>query len=152
MVRIEHPAVGFQRDLDAVGKRRRDDHAARQTRDAGALLEECPVFGRNIRSAAQQVVAESGAVLLGTTFVGLLAGSLSGILLLGLPALDIDVALLGFDGAIGMLVLRKQRIPPLLLLGGHLATVSRGTQLVNLCEHGSTALFKGFQFAHKSRY
>lgn len=106
----------------------------------------------NIEYTAQQVVAESGAVLLGTTFVGLLTGSLSGILLLGLPALDIDVALLGFDSAVGLLVLPKQRIPPLLLLGGHLATVGRGTQFVDLCEHGSAALFKGFQFAHKSRY
>ena len=110
------------------------------------------MFGRNIRSPAQQIVAESGAILLGATFVELLAGSLSGILLLGLPALDIDVALLGFDRAVGLLVLRKQRVPPLLLLGGHLATVGRRTQFVDLCEHGSAALFKGFQFAHKFRY
>ena len=33
--------------------------------------------------------------------------------LLGLPAFDIDVALLGFDGAVGLPVLRKRRIPPL---------------------------------------
>ncbi len=103
-------------------------------------------------SAAQQVVAESGAVVLGTTFVGLLTGGQPGILLLGLPAFDIDVALLGFDGAVGLLVLRKQRIPPLLLLGGHLATVGRRAQLVDPCENSSAALFKGFQFAHKSRY
>nr|DAN15962.1 MAG TPA: hypothetical protein [Caudoviricetes sp.] len=150
--RLEHPAVGFQRDLDTVDQRRRNDHAARQTRDARTLLEHRPVFGRNIRSAAQQVVAKSGAVLLGTTFVGLLAGSQPDILLLGLPALDIDVALLGFDGTIGLLVLRKQRIPPLLLLGGHLATVGRRAQLVDPCENSSAALFKGFQFTHKSRY
>ncbi len=55
---LEHAAVGFQRNLDSTRQHLQNENSHRQARDTGTLFEEWLVFGRNIRSAAQQIITK----------------------------------------------------------------------------------------------
>ena len=132
--------------LDGIGQFLRDDHATRQSGNGVTLLDNGAILRGDTLSTIDEVVSEGPAVLRIGTLIGL--GTLTAVFalesILGLALLDVEEALLGSDGFVGLVIVGKQGIPPLLLFCGHFTTVSLFTESIDLGIQTSSFLLEFF--------
>ena len=96
------------------------------------------VFGRDAVFAFEKILDESAAVL--RRIVVAISRVPAFVALFGLTAFQLLEALLLLDLAVGLVVIGKQRIPPLLLLSSHLAAVRCLAKLVDGSENRRSRL------------
>lgn len=96
------------------------------------------ILGRDTVFAFEKILDESATVLRG--IVVAISRVTALVALFGLTAFQLLEALLLLDLAVGLVVIGKQCIPPLLLLGSHLAAIRRLAKLVDRRENRRSRL------------